>query len=140
VADGKRQRQKIIGHYPAAAAAKLRKELELRKSCNKASSNVAPEESMKLDAAIETFLHERENLNPDSARRWRIEPDPPYISAPNACRRSFFRFIYWPVWGPAAQCSHPSLWSAHFRPRSVSPAFRSLTTYRMQFSAALRRY
>ena len=30
---------------------------------------------MKLDAAIETFLHERENLNPDSARRWRIEPD-----------------------------------------------------------------
>jgi hypothetical protein len=30
---------------------------------------------MKLDAAIETFLYEREDLNADSVWRWRIELD-----------------------------------------------------------------
>ena len=32
--EGKRQRQKIIGEYSAATAAKLRKELELRKAAS----------------------------------------------------------------------------------------------------------
>jgi hypothetical protein len=43
--EGKRQRQKIVGQYRAAAAAKLRKELELKKACRKANSSVLPEES-----------------------------------------------------------------------------------------------
>jgi hypothetical protein len=30
---------------------------------------------MKLDTAIEVFIREREDLNPDSARRWRLELD-----------------------------------------------------------------
>lgn len=73
--EGKRQRQKIIGTYPAASAAKLRKELELKKACRKANSSVAPEELVKLDIAIETFLREREDLNAASSRRWKIELD-----------------------------------------------------------------
>jgi integrase/recombinase XerD len=73
--EGIRQRQKIIGQYPAAVAAKLKKELELRKARQKASSSVTPDESMKLDTAIEIFVREREDLNTDSARRWRLELD-----------------------------------------------------------------
>src|SRR5258705_291793 len=73
--EGKRQRQKIIGTYPAASAAKLRKELDLKKACRKADSTVAPEELVKLNVAIETFLREREDLNSASARRWKIELD-----------------------------------------------------------------
>ena len=30
---------------------------------------------MKLDTAIEVFIRERADLNPDSARRWRLELD-----------------------------------------------------------------
>ena len=70
-----RQRQKIIGQYPAAVAAKLKKELELKKARQKATSIVRPDESMKLDTAIEVFIQEREDFNPDSARRWRLELD-----------------------------------------------------------------
>src|SRR5882724_856892 len=71
--EGKRQRQEIIGTYPAASAAKLRKELELKKACRKANSAAAPEELVKVDVAIETFVREREDLNSASARRWKIE-------------------------------------------------------------------
>ena len=73
--EGKRQRQKIIGTYPAASAAKLRKELDLKKASRKTDSTVAPEELVKLDAAIETFLREREDLSSASAKRWKIELD-----------------------------------------------------------------
>jgi len=70
--EGTRQRQKIIGQYSATVAAKLKKELELKKALQKATSIVRPDESMKLDAAIEVFIREREDLNPASARRWRL--------------------------------------------------------------------
>jgi hypothetical protein len=73
--EGKRQGQKIIGTYPAASTAKLKKELELKKACQKANSTVAPEELVKLDVAIETFLREHEDLNSVSARRRKIELD-----------------------------------------------------------------
>ncbi len=74
--EGKRQRQKIIGQYSAATAAKLRKELELRKAASpKANSAVLGEGSATLDEAIQTFVGEREDLNPTSARRWKIELD-----------------------------------------------------------------
>jgi DNA-binding CsgD family transcriptional regulator len=73
--EGTRQRQKIIGQYAAAVGAKLKKELELKKARQKATSIVRPDESMKLDTAIEVFIREREDLNADSARRWRLELD-----------------------------------------------------------------
>ena len=73
--EGTRQRQKIVGQYPAAVAAKLRKEVELKKGRQKANFLATPEESTKLDTAVDTFVREREDLNPDSARRWRIELD-----------------------------------------------------------------
>jgi hypothetical protein len=73
--EGTRQRQKIIGQYPAAVAAKLRKEVELKKARQKASCKMTPDESMTLDAAIEMFVRERDDLNPDSARRWKLELD-----------------------------------------------------------------
>src|ERR1700730_5594652 len=74
--EGKRQRQKIVGVYSAATAAKLRKELELRKTTSpKANSIVLAESSTTVDAAIQAFVHEREDLNPSSARRWKIELD-----------------------------------------------------------------
>ena len=74
--EGKRQRPKIIGHYSAATAAKLRKELELRKAASpKANSTVLAEISTTLDDAIQTFVREREHLNPASARRLNLELD-----------------------------------------------------------------
>jgi hypothetical protein len=74
--EGKRQRQKIIGEYSAATAAKLRKELELRKAASpKVQSIGLAERSTTLEASIETFLREREDLNPTSALRWKIELD-----------------------------------------------------------------
>jgi cell division protein FtsB len=73
--EGTRQRQKIVGQYPAAVAAKLRKEVELKKARQKTNFLATPEESTKLDTAVDTFVREREDLNPDSARRWRIELD-----------------------------------------------------------------
>jgi integrase len=74
--EGKRQRQRIIGEYSAATAAKLRKELELRKAASpKASPAVLAEGHTTLDEAIQTFVREREDLNPTSARRWKIELD-----------------------------------------------------------------
>jgi len=72
--EGDRQRQKIVGQYPAVAA-KLKKELELKKNRQKATSIVRPDESMKLDTAIDLFIREREDPNADSARRWRLELD-----------------------------------------------------------------
>jgi integrase/recombinase XerD len=74
--EGKRQRQKIVGEYSAATAAKLRKELELKKAASpKANLIVLAQGSTTLDVAIETFVREREDLNPTSARRWKIELD-----------------------------------------------------------------
>ena len=48
--EGKRQRQKIVGEYSAATAAKLTKELELRKAASpKANLVVLAEGSTNLD-------------------------------------------------------------------------------------------
>src|SRR4029077_15501897 len=72
---GKRQRQRIVGEYSAATAAKLRKELELKKAASPQAHSTVQEGTPTLDSAIETFLRERQDLNPNSARRWRLELD-----------------------------------------------------------------
>lgn len=74
--EGKRQPQKIVGAHSAATAAKLKKELELRKAASpKANPTVLAEGSTTLDTAIQAFVREREDLNPTSPRRWKLELD-----------------------------------------------------------------
>ena len=73
---GKRQRQKIVGAHSAATAAKLKKELELRKAASpKANPAVQAEGSTTLDTAIQALVRECEDLNPTSPRRWKLELD-----------------------------------------------------------------